>query len=75
MPTRQIKEGLHCESAVSKSVQNSSSWVNPVQTKEDPSALDLKLGLQGERGLGAGPSHFAKTVIREILGLTFFDSL
>src|ERR1700739_924001 len=28
-----------------------------------------------ERGLGRGAGHFAKTIICEILGLAFFDSL
>src|ERR1700752_5165107 len=30
---------------------------------------------RGERGLGRDPGHFAKTIIREILRLAFFDSL
>src|SRR5580704_8541164 len=30
---------------------------------------------QSERGLDRDPSHFAKTIIREILGLTFFNCL
>jgi hypothetical protein len=30
---------------------------------------------QRERGLGRDPGHFAKTIIREILRLAFFDSL
>ena len=30
---------------------------------------------QSERRLGRDPSHFAKTIIREILRLAFFDSL
>jgi len=35
----------------------------------------LKQVSQSERCLGRDPGHFAKTIISEILGLSFFDSL
>jgi hypothetical protein len=46
------------------------------ETANNHRALLLSKQLsQGERGLGRDPSHFAKIIIREILGLAFFDSL
>src|SRR5690349_22441609 len=51
-----------------------------LQTKEHRNlglrALSLSKQLsRSERGLGRDPGHFAKTIIREILRLAFFDSL
>jgi hypothetical protein len=41
----------------------------------DLDVCGLEVQGEGGRGLGRGPGHFAKTIIREILGLAFFDSL
>jgi hypothetical protein len=43
-------------------------------TSRRPNSFRRQLG-QGDRGLGRDPGHFAKSIIREILGLAFFDSL
>jgi hypothetical protein len=54
-------------------------WRHGVQDSNahsfEPKALLSKQLSQGERGLGRNTGHFAKTIIREILRLAFFDGL